>query len=53
MQNNTENVTKIHAQICFLYPSFHLCNIIKFFFSLYDILFAWWGELYFLHQNCH
>lgn len=30
MQNRIENFTKIYPQICFLYPSFHLCNIVLF-----------------------
>ena len=33
MQSHMENFTKIHFQICFAYPSFHLCNImVNFFF---------------------
>lgn len=36
MQSHMENFAKIHSQICFAYPSFHLCNImVNFFFVAY------------------
>ena len=44
MQSHMENFTKIHFQISFAYPCFHLCNIMVNFFFLAYVTFYLFDE---------